>query len=85
MDITQEHSQSTGMFSSYNDAHSYLNHFSNERNLNITLIQSKIVVEAHRSADGAELIYLRLHLPHNLPCSFTTPIFKVRHYFSFSN
>ena len=62
------------------NAHRYLHHFCNKRNSNIILLQSKIVVEAHRSADGAELIYLRLHLPHNLPCSFTTPIFKVRLY-----
>lgn len=42
-----------------------------------TYYQEKILVEANRSADGAELIYLRLHFPDNMACSFVSPLFKV--------
>jgi hypothetical protein len=39
--------------------------------------QEKNIAEANRSADGAELIYLRLHFPDNIACSFVSPLFKV--------
>jgi hypothetical protein len=41
------------------------------------IYQEKTIVEANRSADGAELIYLRLHFPDNIACSFVSPLFKV--------
>ena len=43
----------------------------------ILFSKEKVIVEAKRSTCGAEIVYLRLHLPDSMPCTFISPLFQV--------